>query len=96
MNKSYYVCWKEFKKREEYENPDEEIEELIDLIRDKKSPFFETIDWSRNGESIRETYIKDAHKLNLKSIEKCFSSIRLNDKNVKYIFDNTSKNKMIV
>ncbi len=58
---------------------------MIDLIKEKKSPFFETIDWSKNGESIRETYIRDPHKLNLKSIERCFLSIRLNDKNISNI-----------
>ena len=81
----FFHLSKEFNRREEYENPDEEIEELIDLIKEKKSPFFETIEWSKNGESIRETFIRDSHKLNLKSIEKCFASIRLNDKNINYI-----------
>ena len=68
--------------KEEYENPDAEIEELLDLIVDKKSPWFETIDWSANGDSIRQTFIKDISRLNLNSIEQCFTSLRLNDKNV--------------
>ena len=56
-----------------------EIERLLELIRDKRSPWHETAEWTRNADSIRETYIRDSDQIDLNFVEKYFSSLRFND-----------------
>ena len=56
-----------------------EIEQLLELIRDNKSPWHETVNWTRNGDSIRESYIKDSDSIDIDFIEKYFTSLRFND-----------------
>jgi hypothetical protein len=63
-----------------------EIEQLLELIRDKKSPWHETVNWTRNGDMIRESYIKDSNSIDLDFIEKYFTSLRFNDLQVKYFY----------
>ena len=40
----------------------------VDLIKDKKSLWFELIDWTNNGESIREKFMTDKSNMNLNLI----------------------------
>ena len=61
-----------------------EIEELLSLLKDKKSPWYEVIEWTRNGDYIRETYIKNKAKINITEIEKYFETLRLNDLQVDF------------
>lgn len=72
----------------DHEHPMYEIERLLHLIRDKKSPWHETVglQWTRNGETIRENFIKDSDKIDLSNIEKYFTSLRLNELEVIYNF----------
>lgn len=63
----------------ENEHPMYEIERLLDLIRDKKSPWHELAEWTRDADSIRESYIRDSNQFNLDFVEKYFSSLRFND-----------------
>ena len=63
-------------------------EELIDLLRDKKSPWYELIDWTTDAGSIRETNVvfndkkKNRAGVDLACIENYFSCLRFNDKRV--------------
>ena len=61
------------------EHPMYEIERLLDLIRDKKSPWHDAAEWTHNGDSIREAFIKDSNQIDLNFIEKYFTSLRFND-----------------
>ena len=61
-----------------------EIEELLSLLKDKKSPWYEVIEWTKNGDYIRETYIKNKAKINITEIEKYFETLRLNDLQVDF------------
>lgn len=63
-----------------------EIEELLNLLKEKKSPWYEVIEWTKNGDYIRETYIKNKAKINIIEIEKYFETLRLIDLQVTLIF----------
>ncbi len=56
-----------------------EIEALLDLLKDKKSPWYEVIDWTRDGDKIRQKFVRDQNQIDLNQIEKYFTSLRLND-----------------
>ena len=56
-----------------------ETEELLDLIKDKKSPWFEIIEWTNDGDFIRQTYINEQSKIQKYNIEEFFTSLRLPD-----------------
>lgn len=64
-----------------------EVEELLDLIKDKKSPWFEMIEWTNDGDHIRQTYIKQQSKFQKYEIENFFTSLRLTDLQVSFSFD---------
>lgn len=57
---------------------------MIDLIKDKKSPWHETYIWSKDCDSIREKYIKDRSSIDINNIERYFSNLRLNGLNVSF------------
>ncbi|RNA40413.1 leucine-rich repeat-containing 43 [Brachionus plicatilis] len=74
---------------DEYEKEKvDEIVEMIDLIKDQKSPWYETYIWSRDCDSIRERYIRDRSSINLKNIERYFSNLRLNSLDIEEIDEN--------
>ncbi len=58
-----------------------EKEQLIELIKYKKSPWYEIVDWTKDGDLIRETKIKDEY-FKYDQIFKYFTCLKLNDKNV--------------
>ncbi len=60
-----------------------EKEQLIELIKYKKSPWYEIIDWTKDGDFIRETKIKD-NNFKFELIYRYFKSLKLNDKYVRY------------
>lgn len=64
---------------------DPQCEELIDLIRDEKSPWHKQFEWSSNCDSIREAYIKSRRSLKMSSIEKHFTNLRFNDQRIEKI-----------
>ncbi len=47
------------------------------MLKDKKSPWYEVIDWTKDGEDIRKNFIKK--KINLEFIQNYFTNLRLND-----------------
>ena len=59
-----------------------EKEDLLHLIKDKHSPWYIEYDWSNEAKTIRELYLNNSNKLNLKNIEGNFKTLRLVDKNV--------------
>ncbi len=65
-----------------------EIDERVDFMRDKKSPWFEVTEWTSDGEHIRHQRLRDNFTLpDIKAsvcneIEQSFTSLRLNDQNV--------------
>ena len=61
-------------------------EELLDLVKDKNSPWYINYDWSSEANKIRELYISEINSINLDNIEKYFKTLRLIDKNVTLIF----------
>ncbi len=65
-----------------------ETETLLDLLRDKKSPWYEVINWSRDGANLRHTYVRDQARIDLAHIEKYFTSLRLNDLQIDEIDEN--------
>lgn len=75
---------------------EDSVEELIDLIRDIKSPWYEAYDWSKNCDSIRERFIKDKKSINLNNIEQYFTNLRLNDKNVIFKLKKYYNNNKII
>lgn len=56
--------------------------ELLDLIKDKKSPWYTNYAWSNEANKIRELYINDPKAINVDNIEQYFNTLRLIDKNV--------------
>ena len=56
-----------------------EIESLLDLLKDKKSPWYEVIEWTKDGDCIRQAYVKNQDKIKLNQIHNYFTSLRLND-----------------
>lgn len=62
-------------------------EELLDILGDKKSPWYQLTEWSPNGDSIRNNYVKNSDQIDLKQIEQYFTSLKFNEKNVSFIFN---------
>ena len=57
-------------------------EDLLDLIKDKNSPWYINYNWSNEANKIRELYISEIGAINLNNIEQYFKTLRLIDKNV--------------
>ncbi|CAF0887509.1 unnamed protein product [Brachionus calyciflorus] len=73
---------------------EDEIVEMIDLIKDKKSPWFESYDWSKDCDLIRERFIKDRNSININKIEQYFTNLRLNSLDITQIDDLRSFTKL--
>lgn len=67
------------------------MEELIDLIRDQKSPWHKEFAWSSNCDAIREAYIKNRRSLKIGTIEKYFTNLRFNNQNIEVIDDSLKR-----
>jgi hypothetical protein len=63
----------------------EEREEMLFLMRDKKSPWFIEYDWSSEAQEIRESYIKNPKLIDTQNIEKYFKSLRLSNRNIRQV-----------
>lgn len=61
-------------------------EDLLDLIKDKNSPWYINYDWSNEANKIRELYISEINSINLNDIEQYFKTLRLIDRNVSLFF----------
>jgi hypothetical protein len=71
----------EFENKSKDENDINEKENLLDLIKDKHSPWYAKYDWSDEANLIREAYIS-GKRINLSNIEEQFKTLRFVDKDV--------------
>lgn len=55
------------------------------MIRDEKSPWHKTFEWSTNCAAIREAYIRNRRSLRSQALEKHFTNLRFNDQHIEHV-----------